>query len=367
MSVFKRPGSETYSYDFQYRGHRFSGSTECTNKRDAERFEVAEKARAKAAEADPGKNLPFGVALSLYWNEVGQFHVNSSNTERDLAWLQKHVGPMTLMSDISDATVARLVARRRGETVRNSEELVSAATVNRTVCEPLNAIHRRAAKTWKAKVQEIDWPKHFLRESEERVREATVAEETKLVDAMREDYVPALQFAIMTGCRRAEIVGLQWTSVDLINREFRVTGKGDRSRTIPMTKAVFNLLWAMKNDHPTAVFTYVAKKTRDGRERGKRYPITIEGFKTAWRRGPRDGAVEDFRFHDTRHTAATRLVRTTGNLRLAQRLLGHKDITTTTRYAHVTHADLRAGLEATEAAKNPTKVPRKTRVFKTKV
>lgn len=62
---------------------------------------------------------------------------------------------------------------------------------------------------------------------------------------------------------------------------FTVTGKRDRTRTIPMTKETRALLWSLKDNHPEAVFTYVAQKTRDGRERGKRYPITTEGFKTA--------------------------------------------------------------------------------------
>lgn len=66
------------------------------------------------------------------------------------------------------------------------------------------------------------------------------------------------------------------------------------------------------------------------------------------------GKVSDFRFHDTRHTAATRLVRATGNLKMAQHLLGHSSVTTTTRYAHVTHEDLRAGLEAAARARNHT-------------
>jgi integrase len=183
-----------------------------------------------------------------------------------------------------------------------------------------------------------------------------------MLKAIRSDYEPALRFAILTGCRRAEIVGLEWTSVDFINRAFKVTGKGDKTRHIPMTQEVYHLLWSLKDHHKTAVFTYIAQKTRDGRVRQARYPITDAGFKTAWRRRvePEGETIVDFRFHDTRHTAATRLVRATGNLRLAQRLLGHTDIATTTKYAHVTHEDLRAGLEAA-ATQSATKTPTRTR------
>ena len=55
--------------------------------------------------------------------------------------------------------------------------------------------------------------------------------------------------------------------------------------------------------------------------------------------------IRDFRFHDLRHTFATRLLRQTGNLKLVSRLLGHTQIETTMRYAHVIDADLRAALD----------------------
>lgn len=103
--------------------------------------------------------------------------------------------------------------------------------------------------------------------------------------------------------------------------------------------------------------TYVANRTRDDRIQGNRYPVTYNGLKTAWRRSRSKSDVKDFRFHDMRHTAATRLLRATGNLRLAQRLLGHSDIQTTTKYAHVTNDDLRDGLDKVDglAARNGTK------------
>ena len=52
------------------------------------------------------------------------------------------------------------------------------------------------------------------------------------------------------------------------------------------------------------------------------------------------------RFHDLRHGAGTETLRATGNLRLVQQLLGHERIETTTRYATVDEADMRAGMEA---------------------
>ena len=67
-----------------------------------------------------------------------------------------------------------------------------------------------------------------------------------------------------------------------------------------------------------------AERTRDDRVKGQRYPMSVNGVKTAWRRmRPRSGVV-GFRFHDYRHDMATKLLRETGNLKLVQRALNHR-------------------------------------------
>lgn len=346
MSVFKRTGQQEYSYDFRYRRKRFSGPTGCTSKREAEKVEEAERTRLKGLHIDASKPLAFKAAAAQYWNEVGTFHRNHVDTLRSLEWLQEQIGPATMISTITDATAAKLVAKRRGEGV-------SVATVNRSVCELLRALLRRARRTWKQTVEEIEWKYHFLKEPQERVREATADEEAKLMASIRGDYAPALRFALLSGCRRAEIVGLQWKDVDFFNREFRVTGKGDKSRSIPMTTEIHKLLWSLKDHHKTAVFSYIVKRPRTGAVKGSRAPITMEGFKTEWRHTKGRAKVADYRFHDNRHTAATRLVRATGNLKAAQKLLGHTELATTSRYSHVTKDDLRAAMEASQTAQAP--------------
>jgi len=79
--------------------------------------------------------------------------------------------------------------------------------------------------------------------------------------------------------------------------------------------------------------------------KGKRYPLTREGTKTAWRRLRKKAKVEGFRFHDFRHNFGTKLLRQTGNLKLVQRALNHADIATTTRYAHVLASEVAEAME----------------------
>lgn len=70
MSIWKRPGQDTWSYDFTVRGHRYSGNTGATSKREAERTEARLKEDARAqARKQAGHStlgLTIGAAVSRY-------------------------------------------------------------------------------------------------------------------------------------------------------------------------------------------------------------------------------------------------------------------------------------------------------------
>jgi integrase len=127
-------------------------------------------------------------------------------------------------------------------------------------------------------------------------------------------------------------------------------GKGGRTVSTPITDAVAALLEPLKGHHPEAVFTYTCQRTRDGHMKGQRYPITYEGGKTEWARLMKRSCVKGLRFHDLRHTTATRLLRATGNLKLVQQALNHRDIKTTTRYAHVLNDEVAEALQRVATA-----------------
>jgi hypothetical protein len=153
-------------------------------------------------------------------------------------------------------------------------------------------------------------------------------------------------------------IELEWAHVDFFSRWLTVTGKGNKIRTIPMSQAIFDLLWNEKDHHPTKVFTFVAQRTLKPRDlvKGKRYPLTESGLKTAMRRAIPNAGVSNFRFHDTHHTAATRVLRQS-NLRVVQNLLGHSDVATTAKYAHAVDDDIRNALDAAAVARTPTNNP----------
>lgn len=364
MSVYKRPSASTYSYDFRLGGRRFSGDTGKTREREArqeeDRIRREQKARLDQLNGNFGADITVGAAFTRYMLEVGQYHAQASTTLSNLERLQLRLGKDRSLLSVGENEVSFLVARRRQDVrevgkLENRGKTVSNATVNRSCTELLRKVMLRAALKWGVNVPKIDWADHMLAEPKERVREAKPDEEAAIMDELARGYDVAVEFAVLTGCRRMEIVGLTWQRVDFFNRQFTVIGKFSKERSIPMSNAVFDLLWAEKNHDPVHVFTYEARRTdkRKGIYRGVRYPMTDAGLRTAMRRAVTNAGVENFRFHDTRHTAATRILRNS-NLRVVQNLLGHSDPSTTAKYAHAVAEDIRAAMEATAPTRLPT-------------
>lgn len=346
MSVYRPKGSPFYQYDFQWRGHRFHGSTKQTSKREAEKAERLEHERVEkhAAQVSAAStSLRLDDVAGRYWNEVGQHHAGADNTWRQIGFLVAFLGKHKLLTEITGNDVAKLVAWRRGHR-RQGGSLISPFTVNDTT-EQLKKLFTRA-KAWGVRFDhEPVWKDHWLEEPQERVRELHDDEGDRLDAAMRDDLAPFFAFAKASGLRLRECL-LRWSEVDWSTHQIRKPGKGRKLVTVPITSDIRGILWPLRDHDPEHVFTYQAQRTRDGRVQGRRYPLTYSGVKIAWRRLRKRAGVSGFRFHDYRQDLASKLLRETGNLKLVQRALNHADIKTTTRYAHVLDQEVAAALES---------------------
>jgi integrase len=357
MSVFKTTKSAPYFwFGFQINRRRFYGSTKCTSRKEAEKFEAVEKEKAKALLKQSvlvAGSLQIDHVAARYWELIGKHHAGADTTSRDLARLVEYLGKAKPLTEIADTDVAQLVAWRRGQHAKKSKALIAPATVNRSTTEVLKKLFTFAKGEGVRFEHEPKWKQHFLREPVERVRELQDSEAGLLDAATRDDYRPLFGFVRTSGWRQGAAVSLRWTEVNFSTKLITKLGKGGRRITLQITPSVHALLWPLQGQHSEAVFTYVAEKTRKGATvRGQRYPMTLSGVKTRWRRMRDEAGVIDFRFHDFRHDFGTKLLRQTGNLKLVQKALGHADLKTTSKYAHVLETEVADAIEALNQSQN---------------
>ncbi len=375
MSVYRDKRSPYYQFDFQIDGHRFHGSTKCTSRKDALKFESAEQDRAKAlikAARRSRASLAIDDVADRLWNDQAQYDAEPKATETNLARLIEYFGEARSMTAIDHSEAKKLVAWRRGHRVyrrgkltkekREALPLISNATVNRSATKVLQRLFAFAKAEGAVFDSEPKWEELLLPEPEERVRELKSEESDAIEGAMRDDYGPFFDFARASGMRLKECVTLRWSEVDFGARQIVRTGKGGRRVVFPITDSVRDILFPLQGQHQEFVFTYVAiyGNRRLGLVRGARYPISYNGAKSAWQRIRASAGLIGFRFHDFRHDFGTKLLRDSGNLKLVQKAMNHRDIQSTLRYAHVLDDDVAAAVERlAESRKKSRKDDRK--------
>jgi integrase len=136
-----------------------------------------------------------------------------------------------------------------------------------------------------------------------------------------------LILALNTGCRKEEILSLKWKQVDLkLGLLTLDKTKNGEKRHIPINETLAVLLVDLdKAKHASSSWVFHDPET------GKRFIDVTHSFKTALKRAN----IEDCRFHDLRHTFASHLVMGGVDITTVSRLMGHKSLKMTLRYAHL--------------------------------
>ena len=363
MSVYKTAKSPFWQFDFWIDGHRFSGSTKKTSRSRALKVEDRRKTAARIA-LEQGRNslsarrapMNLDAATSRYFTDKVEGTARWKETDKQMETLLDHLGDDTWLHDIDTDKVSRFVNARKVELKRSGRgrgaDPVSPATVNRET-QLLRRILRRARSVWKVRLHDddIDWKEVLLEEPEGRVRELGDSEQAAILKDIREDLVAPLLFSLITGLRQMAVLRLTWSQVDFREKVVRVRLKskkpGGRLLTVPLTDEAIVILANVRDHDERWVFTYVCRKSRGQRRKDQRYPFSRSGWRADWKAALTDAGVEDFVWHDLRHTSATRTLRVS-NLAVVQRLLGHRSITSTMRYAHATVDDVRLAMDALE-------------------
>jgi excisionase family DNA binding protein len=176
----------------------------------------------------------------------------------------------------------------------------------------------------------------FSEKGTEKERILSREEEERLLEKCPVHLSPVIVSALNTGMRRGEILNLKWKQIDFKKREIRVenTKSGD-ARILPVNAFLFSLLESMKSQNGASEFVFPNPRT------GQPYTELKKSFKAACR----DAGIKDLRFHDLRHTFATRLVHAGVDLITVRDLLGHFSIRVTQRYTHSNRDQKRKAVE----------------------
>jgi len=149
---------------------------------------------------------------------------------------------------------------------------------------------------------------------------------------------PIIQIAINSGMRRGEILNLRWKDIDFKERRLLLEQtKNNERRVIPMNESLYQAFKSLPvHLHQEKVFPDINGSM-----------VTV-AFKRACKRAE----IQDFRFHDLRHSFASYLTMGGVNLRTVQALLGHKDLRMTIRYSHLSPEYLKEAVTSLEKSLN---------------
>jgi len=217
----------------------------------------------------------------------------------------------------------------------------SPATINRELA-CLKTIFVKAIEWGKTEADPTRKVKKF-REPASRERILTADESRLLLQAAGPELRPVIITAIGTGMRRGEILALKWADVDLVRGVITVTtSKSGKSRKVPMSGTVAAVLGAIprRGEH---VF--------HNSETGTHVKDVKTGFLAACARAKKnpddekDPGITWLRFHDLRHTFASKALELGADIMTVSKILGHASIQMTAKYLHPTGESMRLAVE----------------------
>ncbi len=267
-----------------------------------------------------------GSTQRIKFSELSQMYLNSYAKMNKRSWrddqyrldasMVPYFGKLELQ-DITPLDIEKYRARRL-------EEKVSRSTVNRETTI-LKKMFNLAIDWNLAEQNPVLKVKLFSEKDTMKERILTDEEEVRLIAECPAYLKPIVITALNTGMRRGEILNLEWVQVNLDSRTIRVRHtKSGKDRQIPINETLFSALsWLRSHDR---IVTWVFPNPTTG----KPFTEVKKSFKGACRRA----GIADLRFHDLRHTVATRLDIAGVDIITLRDLLGHSSVRVTQRYTH---------------------------------
>ena len=346
--LWKIPGQRTkrkaWGFTAQINGKQIRRYKAEWTQDDAE-AELAKALLQIEPEKPKDAGITFGQAVEKYLAAKSRKR-SVNEDQRILGHLSTYFGKDTPLADITASRISEYKAARlsrvwtigKGEVV---ERRLSTATVNRALAL-LRHLLRLAYEEWE--VLEAVPRVRMEREAEGRLRWLTPEEATRLLAACAEsrngDLTDLVEFALFTGLRRGEVLGLTWERVDRARGVILldVTKSGKR-REVPLNSRADTVL--VRRGSKSSGLVFGTRKW--------------DHFRSAWECAVDRAKLVDFHFHDLRHTFASWAVQRGASLQEVKDLLGHRSLTMTLRYGHLAPEHLRravARLDTTLPASN---------------
>ena len=332
--------------DFTFKGKRirqFGGYT-----KDQARNVLA-KLRIEKLDEKLGFKKPNGEAILFETFAKEYLELYAKQNKR--SWARDEISLENLkrsfrgksLRDIGPEDAERYKAKRKAQ--------VSPATVNRELA-CLKTLFNKAVEWGKIETSPIKAVKKF-KENNVKERILSASEVGRLLEAAGPEIRPVLITALNTGMRRGEILSLKWEDVNFVKGFILIeNSKSGRSRKVPMNNLVIETLRAVPR---------VAEHVFFNPETKTHIKDVKTGFKSACSRAKekpddkKDPGIVGVRFHDLRHTAASKMIEAGVDLVTVSKILGHSSIQMTMRYAHPTPENMRLAVEKLGAMLDPTR------------
>ena len=280
--------------------------------------------------------------INRYCREVlGPRGTDGEIRARQLEWWRGALGHYL----VADATPARIAEARDALALLPARggEVRSPATIGRYLAA-LSHCFTVAVKEWGWATENPLFKVTKPAEPRGRVRFLDPAERARLLAACRASPDPHLHdlvvVALSTGMRQSEIVTLTWADVNLETERITLqeTKNGER-RVVPLVGPALDLMRRrFASRSPEATFIFESRKHGDAR-----FP------RKAWTDAVSAAELEDFRFHDLRHSAASYLAMGGASIVELADILGHKTLQMVQRYAHLSEPHTRKVLASMNA------------------
>ena len=299
--------------EWERKGERIRESTGTDDRHEAQEYHDRRR-------SELWRESRFGERPAVAWEEAALAWIDEHARHKTsfvtdvlrMRWLHPRLNG-TLVQDITTDLMIRLRDEKRDET--------SAATANRHLAIISAILHHAHAKGLIPGVPKVP----YLRETKGRIRYITREQATALIAELPPHLAAMARLSLATGMRRANVTGLQWSNIDLGQRIAWVWGdeaKAGRTISVPLNAAAIAVLQGQLGIDPVWVFLW----------RGK--PVTETGTK-AWHKACARANIENFNWHDLRHTWATWHVQAGTPLEVLQKLGGWADYSMVLRYAHL--------------------------------